>query len=718
MHSTASIQVHVFGSADGPAVFKCDVCGCAAGLLPPPPTSAAARSPEYSTTRTLSLEADRLKQRLKRLEADGGDVEELLKQPLSASNCCLWKSTCPTTRVTQPLPNPSPIPLSELDFLRRSACCLMLARGTHFRYGVHSPLRLLVGNTSLLQRIAFLADIHPGNVHVCPPPAPPERLELQRHLRMQLCEILELRCQIAELQVERKCLERERDQAVRHAASALAATQRLQIAHEHERSQFEEQLRCTRVIVAKLEKQLSAKPLKLHRQHEMEIKSLIDEADSHRVDCLRQQEAELREYHQRAFDEREEAIAENLELQTVVLKLQSQLDRVRWTSKAGLLEQVAELHHKLREANARRTLNQRRISDANLANNRARMFQRQAVEAKEALLGYELVAEREQSAREVSLQHRIVELEARLVDAASHIERLKAVAEPPKSKFYNHGFEPVIELAAIEAMLAGASCNMVPQLFVIFARAFGVTIPFRNDKGTSVPVGKVDGKMVYEKRKLLCIPGRTHCKGLMGVLNQLHKLQVGEWLQSAENCCYISDGAESLQRDWCAHLLSRRGADGKLDLMHVDVSQLVSKASEAQAESYRSALASIAQMCKDAGVTEDISPLITAFKPVASMNDRASTARKAARLVRGAAADDDDPTCAEHALVNILEEARKAIDAILREMMQISDEQAATDAAKVKAMRTAVGWFSSPACSLIYQVSQLHALPSCWPDSL
>eukprot|EP00965_Chrysotila_dentata_P130204 4305151-Pleurochrysis_carterae.AAC.1 len=37
---------------------------------------------------------------------------------------------------------------------------------------------------------------------------------------------------------------------------------------------------------------------------------------------------------------------------------------------------------------------------------------------------------------------------------------------------------------------------------------------------------------------------------------------------------------------------------------------------------------------------------------------------------------------------------------------------AATDAKKVKAMRTRVGWFSSPSCALIYQCSKYVALHS------
>ena len=85
------------------------------------------------------------------------------------------------------------------------------------------------------------------------------------------------------------------------------------------------------------------------------------------------------------------------------------------------------------------------------------------------------------------------------------------------------------------------------------------------------------------------------------------------------------------------------------------------------------------------------------------MNDRAPTARKAARLVRGS--ETDDPKYAQHAITNIFEEGRKAIDAMLCELMNITDEQAGTDEKKIKAMRTCVGWFSSPACALIYQVT-------------
>eukprot|EP00965_Chrysotila_dentata_P053380 1770998-Pleurochrysis_carterae.AAC.1 len=52
------------------------------------------------------------------------------------------------------------------------------------------------------------------------------------------------------------------------------------------------------------------------------------------------------------------------------------------------------------------------------------------------------------------------------------------------------------------------------------------------------------------------------------------------------------------------------------------------------------------------------------------------------------------------------------MDGVVREMMNITDELAATDAKKVKPMRTSVGWFSLPSCALIYQCSKYVALHS------
>jgi hypothetical protein len=102
-------------------------------------------------------------------------------------------------------------------------------------------------------------------------------------------------------------------------------------------------------------------------------------------------------------------------------------------------------------------------------------------------------------------------------------------------------------------------------------------------------------------------------------------------------------------------------------------------------------------------VDERAAELLRRFMPTCACNDRAANGRKGARLVLGLADGDDDPTCTEHALVNILEEGRKTMDEVLRKLVEITEAQAEGDAAKIKAMRTCVGWFSSPACALIYQ---------------
>jgi len=76
--------------------------------------------------------------------------------------------------------------------------------------------------------------------------------------------------------------------------------------------------------------------------------------------------------------------------------------------------------------------------------------------------------------------------------------------------------------------------------------------------------------------------------------------------------------------------------------------------------------------------------------PVSSMNDRAANGRKAARLVRGAEAGDEMPTCAEHAGVNIGEAGMKAMDALLRSKMNITDETAAADKDKIMGISHAI----------------------------
>eukprot|EP00965_Chrysotila_dentata_P241780 6204486-Pleurochrysis_carterae.AAC.2 len=85
------------------------------------------------------------------------------------------------------------------------------------------------------------------------------------------------------------------------------------------------------------------------------------------------------------------------------------------------------------------------------------------------------------------------------------------------------------------------------------------------------------------------------------------------------------------------------------------------------------------------------------------MIERAAVARKAARLVHRDNETAKDPTCAHHVITNIFGEGRKAKDGVVREMMNTTDEMAATNTKKVMAMHTSAGLFSSPSCAFVYQ---------------
>eukprot|EP00965_Chrysotila_dentata_P077990 2571806-Pleurochrysis_carterae.AAC.1 len=77
--------------------------------------------------------------------------------------------------------------------------------------------------------------------------------------------------------------------------------------------------------------------------------------------------------------------------------------------------------------------------------------------------------------------------------------------------------------------------------------------------------------MTHVEKELLYVPGKTHVKEGCATLNQAHKLQVGTQLLKADDgCCYISDGAESLQTEYLAQLLSCHDADGNLKATALD----------------------------------------------------------------------------------------------------------------------------------------------------
>lgn len=342
----------------------------------------------------------------------------------------------------------------------------------------------------------------------------------------------------------------------------------------------------------------------------------------------------------------------------------------------------------------------------------------------QAVLGQYFVQEESKRVNVAELEALEAQLETlrqQLAAAEEARDKYKAIAEPQKERFFEHGhFTARVDQAIIESLQLGVSRGKVPNLFLTFARFFGITLPTHKKK---VPGKWVDGERTTVERDVYwAVPGATHVKEVAGMMYQLNRLQVGQWLiehlESDEtSCCYLADGAESQQIDYLGQLLARR-VDGQLQIRALDLNALGGKTADAQATAFRETLEEVTALMEKAQLADPrVAELLRRFVPTCSMNDRASTARAAARKVLGLPDGDDDPTCAEHGLVNILEAGRKAMDGVLREMMNISDEQAAGDADKVKAMRTCVGWFSSPACALIYQVAKYVALCRCCPCS-
>ena len=119
----------------------------------------------------------------------------------------------------------------------------------------------------------------------------------------------------------------------------------------------------------------------LNVDHESELKN----HEANTIDRLREQERELRKYQQRMFYERNGAAEEVAELAEQCDELNVTLERLRRSSKNGLLAQVAELQAKVRQLGARRTLNQRTLSDANLSDRRTKASEAKASRYQQAL---------------------------------------------------------------------------------------------------------------------------------------------------------------------------------------------------------------------------------------------------------------------------------------------------------------------------------------------
>ena len=122
------------------------------------------------------------------------------------------------------------------------------------------------------------------------------------------------------------------------------------------------------------------------------------------------------------------------------------------------------------------------------------------------------------------------------------------------------------------------------------------------------------------------------------MMNQLNKLQVGEWLlehvesDGETSCCYLADGAESQQVDYLGQLLSRR-VNGKIEIKALDLNALKSKTSEAQAAAFSASLEELADLMMKAGLVDArASDLLRRFMPTCSREDLCGMAKVKSRV--------------------------------------------------------------------------------------
>ena len=109
------------------------------------------------------------------------------------------------------------------------------------------------------------------------------------------------------------------------------------------------------------------------------------------------------------------------------------------------------------------------------------------------------------------------------------IDKLKAVAEPPNEKFFESShFAAAVDNDHHPATLhRGVARSKLPQVFLIFAQFYGILVPSHKRK---VPGPWVDGRRTSVERELYYLPGKSHVKDMAAVMNQMNKLQMGEWL--------------------------------------------------------------------------------------------------------------------------------------------------------------------------------------------
>eukprot|EP00966_Prymnesium_polylepis_P069947 1626072-Prymnesium_polylepis.1 len=83
--------------------------------------------------------------------------------------------------------------------------------------------------------------------------------------------------------------------------------------------------------------------------------------------------------------------------------------------------------------------------------------------------------------QKADLERQVASLRQQLKAQQEETSRYRAIAEPPKSKFFSGGhYTSEVDLTALEMIASlGVSPNVAPALFVTFAEFFGIKLPSR-----------------------------------------------------------------------------------------------------------------------------------------------------------------------------------------------------------------------------------------------
>ena len=197
----------------------------------------------------------------------------------------------------------------------------------------------------------------------------------------------------------------------------------------------------------------------------------------------------LARYRQREL----EADAARAQVEQALAELESQhaaqlaaMERLRNARNGSALERQAALEAEVQRLKARRKATQLKVSDANLARRATAVAQQQLQKERTVLrdfwgsgLDYAARA-KEIELENAALVQKLKDAQADLKAAQGEAAKYRAVAEPGKAKFFEAGhFSAAVDQIIVECLSLGVARNKLPQLFVIFARFYGILISGR-----------------------------------------------------------------------------------------------------------------------------------------------------------------------------------------------------------------------------------------------